>query len=353
MDKKVTPLISIVVPVYNVEDYLMECVDSLVAQTYNNLEIILVNDGSSDKSPEICDEYTNRDSRVKVIHKENGGLVSARNAGYEKVTGKWFMFVDSDDILLKDCCQELVDKLDDYLDILFWNSAQYNDGVITPLVLRWKETENIVKYNTNQCVKLALETLNYTSGIATAYSKLIRTDFAKKYGLQHDNRLRQGAEGMEFSFRLFYYAKSALFINKEMYLYRYNINAISKSVNKKNTYYILDCLKVIQDFIVDNQLKNEYFEMLHYRTQYILIALALNVYFSPLNKDALKDKSCEFSSLIKNNSIFYLALYKTGIKHLDRNRVITLLCLRYKLYGLVSLISNQKQKRIQKGKVKF
>ena len=90
-------LISVIVPVYNVEAYLPRCVDSILAQTYRNLEIILVDDGTKDHSDRICDEYAARDPRVKVIHKENGGLSSARNAGIDIAGGEYLAFVDSDD----------------------------------------------------------------------------------------------------------------------------------------------------------------------------------------------------------------------------------------------------------------
>lgn len=91
------PLISVIVPVYNVAEYLPKCVDSILAQTYENLEIILVEDGTKDSSGMICDEYAKKDSRIKVIHKENGGLSSARNAGMDIARGEYFGFVDSDD----------------------------------------------------------------------------------------------------------------------------------------------------------------------------------------------------------------------------------------------------------------
>lgn len=91
------PLISVIVPVYKVEQYLPKCVDSILGQTYENLEILLVDDGSPDRCGELCDQYAARDSRVQVIHKENGGLSSARNAGIEKARGEYLGFVDSDD----------------------------------------------------------------------------------------------------------------------------------------------------------------------------------------------------------------------------------------------------------------
>lgn len=93
------PLISVIVPIYKVESYLRQCVDSILAQTYTNLEIILVNDGSPDNCGAICDEYAAKDPRIKVIHKENGGLSDARNAGLDIATGDFYCFVDSDDYL--------------------------------------------------------------------------------------------------------------------------------------------------------------------------------------------------------------------------------------------------------------
>lgn len=92
-----TPLISVIVPVYNVEEFLPKCVDSLLQQTYRNLEIILVDDGTKDNSDKLCDDYARKDQRIRVIHKENGGLSSARNAGIDVACGEYLAFVDSDD----------------------------------------------------------------------------------------------------------------------------------------------------------------------------------------------------------------------------------------------------------------
>lgn len=104
-------LISVIVPVYQVEKYLVRCLESVVNQTYKNLEIILVDDGSTDASGEICDEYAEKDDRIKVIHKENGGLSSARNAGLDIAQGEYIAFVDSDDWIAPDMYQCLYQLL--------------------------------------------------------------------------------------------------------------------------------------------------------------------------------------------------------------------------------------------------
>lgn len=101
-------LISVIIPVYNVEKELRRCLDSIIGQTYRNLEIILVDDGSTDKSGSICDEYENKDSRTKVIHKRNGGLSDARNCGIEIATGNYITFVDSDDYVTADYVEYLL-----------------------------------------------------------------------------------------------------------------------------------------------------------------------------------------------------------------------------------------------------
>lgn len=103
-----TPKISIIVPIYKVEDYLHRCVDSILHQTYTNLEIILVDDGSPDNCPKICDEYAEKDPRVRVVHKTNGGLSSARNAGLDTASGDFIMFADSDDYLPLDAVSLLL-----------------------------------------------------------------------------------------------------------------------------------------------------------------------------------------------------------------------------------------------------
>ena len=108
------PLISIIVPIYNVEVYIRNCVDSILGQTYENLEIILVDDGSPDNCGAICDEYRSKDKRIKVIHKKNGGLSSARNAGIDVASGEYLGFIDSDDWIESDMYEALYNALTYY-----------------------------------------------------------------------------------------------------------------------------------------------------------------------------------------------------------------------------------------------
>ena len=122
------PLISVIVPIYNVEKYLRECIDSIINQTYRNLEIILVDDGSPDSCGKICDEYAKKDVRIKVIHKENGGLSDARNAGMYVADGKYLIFVDSDDYMVMEGIEYLYKLISSNdADIAIGGVERFND----------------------------------------------------------------------------------------------------------------------------------------------------------------------------------------------------------------------------------
>lgn len=122
-------LISIIVPVYKVEKYLDKCVKSLIKQTYENIEIFLIDDGSPDRCPEICDEWAKKDSRIRVIHKQNGGQGSARNVALDKATGQYICFVDSDDSVKEDYIEFLYNMLLAYdLDISVCNIELYDEN---------------------------------------------------------------------------------------------------------------------------------------------------------------------------------------------------------------------------------
>ena len=117
-----SPKISIIIPVYKVEKYLSRCMDTILNQTLKDIEIILIDDGSPDNCPELCDEYAKQDNRVKVIHKNNEGLGFARNSGLEIATGEYVAFVDSDDYVKKSMFEELYNELKvNNLDVVFYN----------------------------------------------------------------------------------------------------------------------------------------------------------------------------------------------------------------------------------------
>lgn len=352
------PLISIIVPIYKVEKYLDDCIQSLINQTYRNIEIILVDDGSPDNSGLMCDEYAAKDNRIKVIHKENGGLVSARNAGYNAVTGQWHMYVDSDDWIDVKTCELLVDYVtkNENIDIVFWKVIQDLNGKQIKGKMEWPCNENLHFYEEKDCLELARNVLIYKSGIATAYAKLINTQYSKNKGIRHDDRLKQGMEGVEFSFRCFLNATKVLYVNEYFNYYRYNEDSISKSVSEKNAIYITDCIKVLEEDIelpLIAQYKESFVAALYQRTVYSLIALAMSTYFHPNNNESLKTKINKFKNLLSNYSFYQTSIKNTPIKGMDISRKIVVFIMRLKMYFLLPIVVRLKVFMLKRGKYNY
>ena len=132
-------VISVIVPIYKVAEYLQECIESILQQTYKNLEIILVDDGSPDESGDICDSYAKEDSRIKVIHKKNGGLVSSRKAGCEIATGQYITFVDGDDKIAPNMYEEMLSWAGEDTDIIISDFYAWKEGNVEPINQHIKE----------------------------------------------------------------------------------------------------------------------------------------------------------------------------------------------------------------------
>ncbi len=350
------PQISIIVPVYCVpEDYLRECINSLINQTYHNIEIILVDDGSPDDCGKVCDEYAAKDSRIKVIHKENGGLVSARNAGYKIATGDYFCFMDSDDWLSLDTMEKLAKQIEQHegVDVIFWKLIQELNGKQIEGKLEWSCDEYTEMFEGAQCKQLAVDTLVYSKGVASPVIRLVNMEYAKRCNITHDDRTKQGLEGNIFAMRSFYYAQKVLFINEYFYHYRYNPSSISKSVSEKNVQCILDCLKVMEEDIASFSNKDDFKQPMYEKAIYLLLAMAMNTYFHPANKESLIIRTRKFSELINKTHLFKEAIYKAKGKDFDKQRKCAWIILKIKLYFLLDIFGRAKQIFLKHGKYNY
>ena len=233
------PLVSIIVPVYNVEKYIDSCVISIITQTYKNLQVILVDDGTPDNSGKICDEYAKKDNRITVIHKENGGLSSARNAGLDIAKGDYIMFVDGDDYIADNAVEILVSanekydadfvqfelihtKCEDYIK----NSVNenYNVQIITDLdKMYWKMYETVGS-GESACTKL--------------YKKHLFDGLKFKEGIIH--------EDVYFTLFMLQRAKKAAYIDIGLYYYIVRENSIITSAFSKKK---LDSIWVLEERI--------------------------------------------------------------------------------------------------------
>lgn len=228
------PLISIIVPVYNAEKFVSRCIESLIGQEYSNVEIILVNDGSSDKSPAICDVYARKDRRVHVIHKKNGGVSSARNAGIDLATGKYVCFVDSDDHMTPDGIITMKQALDRA-------SADLCIGAIANWKAYVDSDEHVVVATYPRKVLEVLVRDNSYSSLA----KLYRLDIVKKYAIRFPESQRC-SEDTIFVREYFSVISSFVTIPNVVYICDVsNQNSLSKQGYAEYAEYRINKMKVL------------------------------------------------------------------------------------------------------------
>lgn len=208
------PVISVVVPVYNTEKYLRRCIDSILAQTFTELELLLIDDGSTDKSSMICDEYAIIDSRVCVYHQENGGVSSARNCGLDNAKGEWITFVDADDWLDINMFQEMYDCA----------RLANADAVYCDIRMVYKDFDDV--YKAASFSKVKTEFLrNYIASVWTSLcNTLVKTEIYRKNNLKSPMHLTY-CEDFWLSVRMFHYADKISYVAKP----HYNYNRINES----------------------------------------------------------------------------------------------------------------------------
>lgn len=222
-------LVSIIVPVYGVEAYLPACVDSLLVQTYKNFEIILVDDGSPDGCPAICDAYAAKDPRVHVIHKKNGGAASARNAGLDATQGEYICFVDSDDLV----CPNYVEKLRSTLDATdadiavcgFTQMTRDNETVYAD-----RETAGVF-----DCSDYIAQFLKYWT-CALLWNKIFRREAIGTLRMEEGHRI----DDEFFTYQVVLNCRSIAVFDAPLYRYRLRVSSVMQDFGKNSEQIMLD-----------------------------------------------------------------------------------------------------------------
>lgn len=226
--------VSIIVPVYDIEEYLVECIESILAQTWKHFEIILVDDGSTDSSGKMCDEYAEKYNCIFVIHKKNGGLSSARNAGIDVARGNYLAFIDSDDVVHPDYLRELVNIVEkENADLV---ACDFCVGTSC----QWGETSEI-KYDIRRDEDV-LERMNDNDVVVTvAWNKLYHAKFFKEYNLRYpEGKIH---EDMFLTPQILHCTNKMVITNQKLYFYRQRKNSI---MNSSFSIKQLDSLEAIE-----------------------------------------------------------------------------------------------------------
>ena len=303
-------LVSIIVPVYKVEQYLKRCMDSVLNQTYKNIEVILVNDGSPDNCPALCDEYAKIDSRVRVIHKENGGLSSARNVALDSVKGDYIFFVDSDDWLALDTLEVLNEYLEKDYDMISFQRTYLTEEKVVE-----KGEKNPKDMDVSQYIDASF---------------LGRYDFfvtTKIFKVEVFNNVRflegRNYEDLEIMHRLFLNMKKVVGLDYFLYYYwKGNEGAITNTITMKNIkdHYLSAneiyqaCRKYLEDRGKDSSNIVAWYkvEMAQLYIDYLKSADNDAELFSKIKREIGKEK-VKFNRLLKQPRYLKYILYKIGL----------------------------------------
>lgn len=274
------PKVSVIIPVYNTENYLRKCLDSVLAQSFADFEVLLINDGSTDGSGKICDEYAKKDKRIKVFHKENGGVSSARNLGLDHAKGKFVFFVDSDDYILEESLNFL--KKNEEVDLYKFKISTLKEHKLTK-----KDVSEIT-------VKLDNELWRYVFNKEIIDSKSLRF-IDIKYG-----------EDFNFLAKYFSLSKINKFVDTFVYVYREDTP--NSAMNKtKNIQYVFDHFIMIQDivdFFSSSPESKQYKDTIIKGFKMLLVLLAINPLLEAHKKVIIEEYIITYSKASRLERIY-------------------------------------------------
>lgn len=296
------PLVSIIVPVYNVSEFLPQCMDSLIRQSYHNIEIIAVNDGSTDNSLEILNRYAQKFPQIKIISQTNAGLSAARNTGIDASKGEYLCFVDSDDWMDTDTCQKAIEVVQkNNVDIVCWNYVkEYRARSISVRCIKTDEfyNENNIKNLYRRIVGPIKEELafpQYLDSLSTAWGKLYRSELIKKSSISFVSTKEIGTEDLLFNIEVFNHIQRAYLMADCLNHYRkYNSTSLTATYKPD----LIEQWTNLQNRILtiigqDEELKQAYFN----RIALSIIGIGLNECTS---KESLKSKKVKINSYLSS-----------------------------------------------------
>lgn len=269
---------SVLIPVYNVEAYLQQCLDSVVNQTFDDYEIIIVDDGSTDLSAKICDEYKSRyPNKINVLHKENQGLISARRTAINIANGEFCVFVDSDDFIENNLLETVNTylKKDKEIDMVIYSFFYYSD----------KEKKNAERYFAKDSTIWVDKTKNYlyellitTTAVDALWIKAIKTEYLQKDPIKYSEYYNKNmSEDTLQSIYPFGYAKKIIYADVPLYNYRYNFESISRNyssenIEKKDSSHVFrELLKVLPDWELNKEIERKLYARWFADVMYIFI----------------------------------------------------------------------------------
>lgn len=338
------PIVSVIVPVYNVESYLRKCVESLISQTYRNIEIVLVNDGSTDSSKYICDEYARQDSRVKPVHKENGGLTSARKAGVESSTGEYVMIVDGDDWIDSRTIQYMIDEVKKDPDVglvLFPYTKEYSDRSVEraffPQDIAFDDCTKVKEKVYRRLFGLTNSELSHPESLdylATCVGKLYRREYVLQAKFVDTQDVGSYEDGI-FNIFALKNCKKAVYKNCPFYHYRRTDGSLSQTYRPCLANQWSYLFSLIQSEISESKLSDDFQEALNNRISLSVLGIGMNELRN--RKGGFFDFKRYMSNYVSTEK-YRRAIQNMKLKNLPIAWRVMMLCCKYRFSFVLALI---------------
>ena len=327
-------LISVIVPIYNVEKYIEQCLNSLIDQTYKNIEIILIDDGSIDESGNICDVFMEKDERIRVIHKENGGVSSARNAGLDVAKGKWICFVDPDDYVERQYCYLLLEKAKEKnADIVLCGYHRVVNEKLNDINSTYKQSV----YTARQYM---INTLNPQTAFGFCHMKLYKKECIDC--IRFNESIKVGEDAL-FNIMVSNNISTFFFLDKMLYNYRVHSNSVVRKFDQNYVEKYANSLNLCKEYLLNNYAGDAEIMQNYYNyVVYHVMLIAVNYCYNPKNIADGKEKSLK---KICNYENFKYSIKNSDYKNISITRKIMLFCLKNKLYHLAGFICKFRQKQ--------
>lgn len=290
---KKNPLISVIIPVYNAESYLKQCLDSIISQTYSNLEIICIDDGSLDRSRNILNAYKKLDRRFVVIYETNKGVSEARNVGLEQIHGEYVMFVDADDWIDIDTCEKAVTAIVSAdADVVMWSyvsehrTTRFSKNIF-PSDFVFERQEVLNKLH-RRCIGIVNEEFRrpeQADSLSSVWGKLYKSQLIRQSGVRFIdlNKIGTYEDGL-FNLEIFFYVNRAVYINQCLYHYRrQQHSSVTSRYREKLAEQWGNMFCIMNEYIIRNNLSEKYKIALNNRIVLSIFGLGLNILNSEFN----------------------------------------------------------------------
>lgn len=336
MIKEEDCLVSVIIPIYNAERYLKECLESVINQTYRNLDILLIDDGSKDQSLNICREYQEKDGRIRVVSKNNEGVSATRNRGIKEARGKWISFVDADDIIAEDYVKDLVRGLSEDVDICFVNSTKdlselnKHDSGESVIIEICKDTLQL--FERGLLNKYAVKTPIH---LTSTWAKLYNKDFLINNDIFFPENLVKSEDAI-FNMYVYHYATKGKWCNKSLYYYRINAESVTHRYDANAVETYEKHLKLIYEFYVGKSypdFENDY----NVRVFFDMIYCVVNKFCHIDNPEHYRDRNKEFLKMIVRNP-FQHSLESIKTDGFSISEKVLAFCLKKKFFLCMNVL---------------